>query len=58
MNAVYQLTRRLSLNASVNNLLNKPQTELRYGSSTPAYASQYEEREFAIQMAIGLRGSF
>ena len=58
MNAAYQLSRTLSLNASVNNLLNKPQTELRYGSTTPAYASQYEEREFAIQMAIGLRGTF
>jgi iron complex outermembrane receptor protein len=58
VNASYQLSRRFSLNASVNNVFNEPQTELRYGSSTPAYARQYEEREFAIQMAVGLRGTF
>ncbi len=58
VNASYQLSRRFSLNASVNNVLNTPQTELRYGSSTPSWARQYEEREFAIQMALGLRGTF
>jgi TonB-dependent receptor len=58
MNCSYQLSRRLSLVASANNVLNVPQTLLRYGTETPAYARQYQESEFGIQMAIGLRGTF
>ena len=58
VNASYQLTRRLALAASVNNLTSEPQTLLRYGSQTPAYARQYQESEYAIQMAVGLRGTF
>jgi iron complex outermembrane recepter protein len=58
MNASYQLTRRLSLAASVNNLTNEPQTLLRYGPDTPAYARQYQEAEYGIQLAVGIRGTF
>ena len=58
MNCSYQLSRRVSVVASANNVLNEPQTQLRYGSDTPAYARQTQESEFGIQMAIGLRGSF
>jgi TonB-dependent receptor len=58
MNCSYQLTRRLSVVASANNVLNEPQTLLRYGTDTPAYARQFQESEFGIQLAIGLRGSF
>lgn len=58
MNATWQLTRRIALSAAVNNLLNEPQTSLRYGSNTPAYARQFEEREFGIQLSAGIRGTF
>ncbi|MBI5690050.1 MAG: TonB-dependent receptor [Verrucomicrobia bacterium] len=58
MNGSYQLSRRFSVVASANNVLNEPQTLLRYGSETPAYARQYQEAEFGIQMALGLRGTF
>jgi TonB-dependent receptor len=58
MNAAYQLSRRLSLNAGVNNLTNTPQRFLRYGSNTPAYARQYQISKFAIPLAVGLRGTF
>lgn len=58
VNATYQLTRRLSLAASVNNLLNEPQTLLRYGPETPAYARQFQETEYGIQLSLGLRGTF
>ena len=58
VNATYQLTRRLSLAASVNNLLNEPQTLLRYGPETPAYARQFQETEYGIQQSLGLRGTF
>ena len=49
---------QISVVASANNVLNEPQTLLRYGSETPAYARQYQEAEFGIQLAIGLRGTF
>lgn len=58
MNGSFQLSKRLSLVASVNNVFNEPQTILRYGDNTPAYARQYQEQEFGIQMAIGLRGTW
>ena len=53
-----QLTSRLSLIGSVNNIFNKPMRFLRYGDLTPNYAKQYAEQEYGIQMAVGLRGSF
>ncbi|MEY4938564.1 MAG: hypothetical protein RIQ93_299 [Verrucomicrobiota bacterium] len=58
LNAAYQINKRYSLNASVSNALNVPQTLLRYGPVTPGYAKQNRESEFGIAMAIGLKGSF
>lgn len=58
MNATWQLTRRLALSASVVNILNEPQVYLRYGSQTPAYARQYESREYGVQFSAGIRGTF
>lgn len=54
----FQLTKRLSLIGSANNIFNKPLRFLRYGDLTPTYAKQYAEQEYGIQMAVGLRGSF
>jgi TonB-dependent receptor len=54
----FQLTKRLSLVGSANNIFNKPMRFLRYGDLTPTYARQYAEQEYGIQMALGLRGSF
>jgi iron complex outermembrane recepter protein len=54
----FQLTKRLSLVASANNIFNLPLRFLRYGDLTPTYARQYAEQEYGIQMAVGLRGSF
>jgi outer membrane receptor protein involved in Fe transport len=58
LNGAYQLTRRLSLNASVNNLQNETQTVLRYGSATPAHARQYSRAKFGAQVAVGVKGTF
>jgi TonB-dependent receptor len=58
VNGSYQLTKRLSLVASANNILNKPYRFLRYGDLTPSYARLYAEQEYGIQMALGLRGTF
>ena len=58
INFAYQLTKRLSIVGSANNILNQPYRFLRYGDQTPAYAKLYAEQEYGIQMALGLRGSF
>jgi hypothetical protein len=58
LNAAYQLNRKFSLNVSVSNALNVPQTMLIYGSQTPAYARQSRESEYGIALAVGLKGSF
>ena len=58
INGSLQLTKRLSLVASVNNITNEPYRFLRYGDLTPSYAKLYAEQEYGIQMAIGLRGTF
>ena len=58
VNGSYQLTKTLSLVGSATNIFNKPLKFLRYGDLTPAYARQYGEQEYGIQMALGLRGSF
>ena len=58
LNAAYQLNQKFSVNVSVSNALNVPQTMLIYGSQTPAYARQSRESEYGIAMAVGLKGSF
>ncbi len=58
LSTAFQLTKRLSLIGSANNIFNEPLRFLRYGDLTPSYARQYAEQEYGIQMAVGLRGSF
>lgn len=58
LNASYQMTPRLSLAASANNVLNVPEILRRYGSETPAYARQIRTSQFGVAMAIGLQGRF
>ncbi|MFM7750655.1 MAG: TonB-dependent receptor domain-containing protein, partial [Opitutaceae bacterium] len=58
VNASWQLTKSLSLIGSASNVLNVPQTLLRYGEETPAYARQNRTSEFGIALALGLKGSF
>lgn len=58
LSAAYQLSRHLSLTASVNNLFDAPQTALRYGSETPDYARQFNTRNFGAMLSVALRGTF
>jgi len=58
LNGSYQITRNLSVVASANNVFNVPQTLLRYGAVTPAYAKQNRTSEFGIALALGIKGSF
>jgi len=54
----YQISPRLSLNASVNNLFDEPQVALRYGSQTPGYARQFNTRNFGAMVSLGIKGTF
>jgi TonB-dependent receptor len=58
VNGSWQLSQRLSLVASANNVFNVPMRFLRYGDDTPSYARRYAEQEYGIALALGLRGSF
>lgn len=58
LSASYQLTRRLSLNASVINVSDVPQIALRYGSQTPDYAKEFNTRHFGAQFSVGVKGTF
>ncbi|MEY4941323.1 MAG: hypothetical protein RIQ93_3058, partial [Verrucomicrobiota bacterium] len=58
MYLAYQLTRRLSLAGSINNLFNEPQTLLRYGSTTPDYAKQFQRAYYGVQFGLGLKGTY
>ena len=58
VNGAYQLNRRFSLNLSVSNALNVPQTLLIYGPQTPAYSRQQRASEYGVALALGLKGSF
>lgn len=58
LNLAVQLSRRFSLLANANNVFNVPQTLLRYGSQTPAYARQWRRSEYGVALAVGLRGVF
>ena len=57
-NAGYQISRRFSLNLSVNNVFNTPRVYLRCGPETPGYARQYNRTEFGTRLAVGLKGAF
>jgi iron complex outermembrane recepter protein len=57
-NAGYQVSRRFSLNLSINNVFNTPRVYLRYGPETPGYARPYNRTEFGTRLAMGLKGSF
>lgn len=54
----YQITRRLRVVASINNVFDAPQVFLRYATETPGYARQNLSRTAGVVMAIGLKGTF
>lgn len=59
MNVGYQISKRLSLVGSVNNVFNVvPLTQLRYASDTPVYSRQSTASEYGLAFAVGVKGSF
>jgi len=59
INLGYQLSGRLSLVGSVNNVFNVvPLYQQIYGSETPGYARNARRSEYGISFAVGLKGTF
>lgn len=58
VSASYQVSRRLTVIASVNNVSYVPERTLRYGSSTPEYARYTVTKEYGIALGLGVKGSF
>lgn len=60
VNMEYTLTKRFKIFANARNIFNKPQVLQRYSndSSSAKYAVNYQQEEFGIQLAAGLKGTF
>ncbi len=58
VNVEYKLSKRMTFFANARNLLNKPQTLVRYGDLTPDYARFYQQEEFGVQMSVGVKGTW
>ena len=58
LNLECQVGRRLALFANGMNVWNAPETLLRYGSQTPAYARQFRTTENGAKFTVGIKGSF
>ena len=44
--------------ANARNILNEPQILQRYSGSSAAYAKNYQQEEFGVQIAVGVKSSF
>ncbi|MES1168291.1 MAG: TonB-dependent receptor, partial [Oleiharenicola lentus] len=60
VNVEYTLTKRFVLFANARNIFNKPQVLQRYSNDAGSarYAVNYQQEEFGIQIAAGLKGTF
>ena len=58
LSLAYQLTRRISIISSINNVFNQSTELVRYGSETPYYARQNRTEEFGAGISLGIKGSF
>jgi TonB-dependent receptor len=58
VNAEYAVSKRFSIFANARNILNEPQILQRYNANTPEYAVNYQQEEFGIQIAVGIKGRF
>lgn len=59
-NIEYTLSKRFKIFANARNIFNKPQVLQRYtetGAQAP-YSVNYQQEEFGIQIAVGLKGTF
>ena len=58
LSAAYQVSRRLTFVASVNNISYVPERTLQYGSETPDYARYTVYKEYGIAVGVGVKGTF
>jgi TonB-dependent receptor len=58
LGANYQVSRRFTVIASVNNVSYVPERTIRYGSATPNYARYTVTKEYGIAVGLGVKGSF
>ncbi len=54
----YQVTRAITLYASVRNIFNTPEDQLRYGPNTPGYARLQIRTDYRPFCGFGLKGAF
>jgi TonB-dependent receptor len=58
VNLDYQIRSRFIVYFNCQNILNVPEIRQRYGSQTPAYARRFQEMTHAVQLTLGLKGTF
>ncbi len=58
VNIDVQLRANLFLYFNGQNILDVPEIINRYGSETPAYARRYQEMTHAVQLTLGIKGTF
>jgi TonB-dependent receptor len=58
LSGAYQISRRLSFVASINNVFNQSTEQMRYSSQTPFYARQSRTEEFGAGISVGIKGSY
>ena len=58
VNCEYTWSKRLKVFANARNILNEPQILQRYSGSSAAYAKNFQQEEFGIQIAVGVKSSF
>lgn len=58
LSLAFQLSRRISIVSSINNVFNQSTELVRYGSQTPRYARQNRTEEFGAGISLGIKGSY
>ena len=58
LNLDYKFSKRFAVFLNARNITNQQQELLRYGDDSPAYAYGYQNEEFAVQYAVGVKGTF
>ena len=58
LNVDYQLRAKFFLYASAQNILDIPETLLRFGSQTPGYARVSQVLTTGVQLTLGIKGTF
>ncbi len=58
VNFEYTFSKRVKIFANARNIFNEPQILQRYNDNSASYAVNFQQEEFGIQMAVGVKGTF